>query len=374
MLDLEPESAIALGHFEEGRIVRSAARISTHLYARARMLFVFSEGARAILTQRRGVDPARVRVLTGGVDTQLFRPKDPDPVRARKLGCEGSLVVMYTGTFGRLQHLGTMLEAVQMLRAQAASSSSWWATAKSAPSSKRCAGSSRSRNMCPYVPPRPTEEVPDLLALADVCVTNVRRAEFHDGIVPAKLLEYLACGKAIVAGIGGESRRILENEGAGIAVPPRMRALAAAVSELRRPGAPRAHGGRGSPSRRGALLARARRSDLAGGTAPGGSFVVTPAVSSWRPAVWCPHGHDERDDRRSRELVPGDRAAFLGRPGATARDWHVPTAATLRAHRNACHLLRAGRQRGCIPPTDPRGGCRGHEVGVHGYSQNSSIA
>lgn len=66
---------------------------------------------------------------------------------------------------------------------------------------------------------RPAEEMPRLIAIADVCVVTLRRSPAFALTVPGRVQTYLACGKPIVASMDGEGARIIEESGAGIAVP-----------------------------------------------------------------------------------------------------------------------------------------------------------
>ena len=89
----------------------------------------------------------------------------------------------------------------------------------------------------------PIEEVPQLLARADVCVTNLLPDPYLEKIVSVKVFEYLACGKPVVGALRGEGARVLEESGGGITVPPGdAQAMAAAILELHAPRAPRALG------------------------------------------------------------------------------------------------------------------------------------
>ena len=51
--------------------------------------------------------------------------------------------------------------------------------------------------------------------------------------IPAKIQSYLACGRPIIAGLDGEGARVIEEAGAGVAVPAEHPiALASAVLEM----------------------------------------------------------------------------------------------------------------------------------------------
>ena len=49
---------------------------------------------------------------------------------------------------------------------------------------------------------------------------------------PTKLVEYLAMGRPVVAGDHPDQRRVIEDSGAGVIVPPTAEAFAAAISAL----------------------------------------------------------------------------------------------------------------------------------------------
>src|SRR5262249_30586881 len=79
----------------------------------------------------------------------------------------------------------------------------------------------------------PIEEVPYLLARADVCVTNLLPDAYLEKIVSVKVFEYLACGKPVVGGLRGEGARVLAESGGGVAVEPGdPQAMADAVRTL----------------------------------------------------------------------------------------------------------------------------------------------
>src|SRR5213076_1212702 len=80
---------------------------------------------------------------------------------------------------------------------------------------------------------RPIEDVPYLLARADVCVTSLLPDPYLEKIVSVKIFEYLACEKPVVAALRGEGARVIEESGGGIAIAPAdAPAMADAIREL----------------------------------------------------------------------------------------------------------------------------------------------
>jgi glycosyltransferase involved in cell wall biosynthesis len=77
---------------------------------------------------------------------------------------------------------------------------------------------------------RAPDEMPSLLASADVLLVSLISDPVFALTVPGKLQSYLACGKPIVAALEGEGKKVVEESGAGVVCrPDDAAALAQAV-------------------------------------------------------------------------------------------------------------------------------------------------
>ena len=82
------------------------------------------------------------------------------------------------------------------------------------------------------LPGVPNAEMPELLAAADICLVPRRKSPPLAALIPAKMSEYLAAGKVVVASVAGEAAQILAEAG-GVVVPPEdSGSLAAAIAAL----------------------------------------------------------------------------------------------------------------------------------------------
>jgi glycosyltransferase involved in cell wall biosynthesis len=76
--------------------------------------------------------------------------------------------------------------------------------------------------------------MPRFFALADALLVTLRREPIFSFTIPSKIQSYLACGRPVIAALDGEGARVVEEAGAGYAVPPEdPAALAAAVLRMR---------------------------------------------------------------------------------------------------------------------------------------------
>ena len=55
---------------------------------------------------------------------------------------------------------------------------------------------------------------------ADLCLVTLQDIPLFDGAIPTKLIDYMACGKAVLCGIRGEAREIVGQAQAGVAFEP----------------------------------------------------------------------------------------------------------------------------------------------------------
>ena len=233
LLDLEPESAIAVGHYApRSPIVRFARRLSDFLYSRAAAVIAFSEGARRVLVEDRRLPEEKVALVTAGVDTDLFAPRDPDERLRRELLEGGSFLVLYTGTIGRIHALETLVEAAAQLRDRPDVRFAVVGDGERRAALEELARA-KGLDAVRFLGPRPTEEIPALIAAADLCVTTTKRAALHEQVLPAKVFEYMAAGRPVLLGMEGECVDLVVGAGAGIAVPSEApAALASAIRAL----------------------------------------------------------------------------------------------------------------------------------------------
>ena len=143
-----------------------------------------------------GVPPQRIVVIPNGVDGDLFRP---EPVVRR----DETPTILYVGTLADWQGLATLIEATSLVLTQR-------------PVRLRILGQGRKRQRKALTRqirklgleervilsgPVSHAQVPDAIGKAAVCVAPLGYNERNvvQGCCPIKILEYMACGRPIVA-------------------------------------------------------------------------------------------------------------------------------------------------------------------------------
>ena len=96
------------------------------------------------------------------------------------------------------------------------------------------------------LPSVPHDQVPALLAAADICLVPLRDVPLFSSFIPSKMFECLAAGRAVVGAVAGEAAQILREAGRGWCRLADSAALAGRDPGTRgRPAAPRGDGRQG---------------------------------------------------------------------------------------------------------------------------------
>ena len=221
--DLWPDEVIAVGAAREGSLPVRVLRLIERSMYRSADIVTCTTPAFADTVAERGVGEEKSRLLPNGADLELFRPLPRENEVAAQYDFGDRLVVMYSGLLGIKHGLETLIEAAALLRDRA---DVVFFVRGEGPRREALEAQARELGLTNVIfgGERPIEEVPYLLARADVCVTNLLPDAYLEKIVSVKVFEYLACEKPVVGGLRGEGARVLEESGGGVAVEPRRRA------------------------------------------------------------------------------------------------------------------------------------------------------
>ena len=230
--DLWPDEVVAVGAAREGSLpVRALRSIERWMYRSADVVTCTTR-AFADTVAERGVGEEKRRLLPNGADVELFRPLPHENDVAARYPFGDRLVVMYSGLLGIKHGLETVIEAAALLRDR---EDVVFFLRGEGPRREALETQVRELGVTNVLfgGELPIEEVPYLLARADVCVTNLLPDAYLEKIVSVKVFEYLACGKPVVGGLRGEGARVLAESGGGVAVEPGdPQAMADAVRTL----------------------------------------------------------------------------------------------------------------------------------------------
>ena len=230
--DLWPAIFVELGILRNRTIIRALERVELAAYGAADVVVTVTDGFRDDVIAR-GVPAQKVHTIFNGADVGRFHvsPEAAAAQRARLAADAGELVVLYAGAHGISHGLVSVADAAAKLRDEAVRFVFVGEGAAKRDLANRVAELGLSNvTMLPGVP---HEDVPALLAAADVCLAPLRDVPLFATFVPSKIFEYLAAGRPVIGAVTGEPAAILRRAGAVVVPPEDPGALADAIRELR---------------------------------------------------------------------------------------------------------------------------------------------
>ena len=223
--DLWPESLSATGAVKSGWILKLIGSMVRKIYRACDHVLVQSRGfiEPAI---RAGADPQRISYFPNWAE-DFYIPKKPS---VTEISIPEGFKVMFAGNMGAAQSLDTIVEAMRTLKDKA---SIRWIMIGDGRRKQwmqdRVKEYGLDDTVC-FTGRLPPEHMPDYFAHANVMLATLADDEIFSYTVPAKIQTYMACGKPLIVALNGEGNRIVQESGAGYAVPAGDgRALADAV-------------------------------------------------------------------------------------------------------------------------------------------------
>jgi len=227
--DLWPAFAIEVGVLRNPLLVRASLWLEGFLYRRADRVIVNSPGYIEHVS-RRG---ARwVELIPNGADPDMFDPQSEGADFQQKYSLDGRFIVLYAGAHGMSNDLQVVLQAASQLLDQPEIYFLFLGDGKEKSSLVSQAQKLGLGNVL-FLPPVPKLEMSQALAAADACIAILKPIPLYKTTYPNKVFDYMAAGRPVILAIDGVIREVVEQSGAGIAVPPGdPGALAEAIRRL----------------------------------------------------------------------------------------------------------------------------------------------
>lgn len=233
--DLWPESLSATRMVKSGWVLRQVERLVRLIYKGCDRILVQS---RAFIGPigRLGVDVRKIEYFPNSAE-ELYRPVTPREGAVEYAKLPDGFRIMFAGNIGAAQDFDTILATAERLKSNpdihwvVLGDGRMAAWVRQEVNRRGLGGSVH------LLGQHPIETMPYFFALADVMLVTLRRDPIFSLTVPSKVQSYLACARPIVAALDGEGARIVEEAGAGVAVPAQdTDRLAKAVLDMyRRP-------------------------------------------------------------------------------------------------------------------------------------------
>ncbi len=217
--DLWPASAVQMGILKNRQLIGIMAWMERVLYNQSVRIVALTEGIRDDICSR-GWPKSKVELVTCGVDFDKLYPDAPGAAFIRqKYGWQDKKIVLYFGALGEANNLPVILRAAQRLQAQQDIVFVLIGDGMKRVETEKQVSELGLKNIL-VLPPVPKDDARLFINAADLCLVTLRDIPLFEGAIPTKLIDYMACGKAVLCGIRGEAQRIVDDADAGVAFEP----------------------------------------------------------------------------------------------------------------------------------------------------------
>ena len=219
--DIWPESIRAVGAMKGTMVLDFLEKVELFLYRRASAIVSVTNAFRDNLI-RRGISGSKIYVITNGVDTGRFFPRDKDAQLVERFGLSGKFVAGYIGAHGMAHALDTVLDVAKRLKNDP--SGERFCFILLGDGANKGALMERARkeglNNVIFLDTVPKEEVSRYWSILDAAIIHLKKTSLFTSVIPSKLFECMAMGIPVLHGVLGESAMIVEREGVGIVFEP----------------------------------------------------------------------------------------------------------------------------------------------------------
>jgi colanic acid biosynthesis glycosyl transferase WcaI len=230
--DLWPASIIAVGAMHPNFYLQLMEKLELFLYHRSASVAALTHAFKKNLIKR-GIPANKISVVINGVDLWRYAPQSRDVNLAKAWGLENKFVFGYVGTHGMAHGLLNILNAAELLKHR--DDIRFLFVGDGAERTALIAHAKKLQlNNIVFLPPQPKEMMPKVWSLCNVALVHLKNTPAFAEVIPSKMFEAMGMGLPILMALpSGEATEILEQDGAGITIPPEdPKALADAVQQL----------------------------------------------------------------------------------------------------------------------------------------------
>ncbi|MGI9227416.1 MAG: glycosyltransferase family 4 protein [Gammaproteobacteria bacterium] len=214
--DLWPESLSATGAVKSEFLLTIVNRLVNYIYHSCDLILVQSKAFIESIKSF-GIDGDRIRYFPNSAE-KMYKPIANSNVDINNNLPDGFRIV-FAGNIGAAQSMRTIIDAADILKDQPLIQ---WVIIGQGRMKRWLEDEVKRRGLGKHIHllgQKTLEEMPYYFSAADILVATLKRDPIFSLTVPSKIQSYLACAKPIVVAIDGEVTNVIEESGAGIAVP-----------------------------------------------------------------------------------------------------------------------------------------------------------
>ena len=217
--DLWPESIAGnTGITKTSFIYRVFEYIEMFIYRHSKKIIVFTDSFKKNISKR-GIDTSKIEVIVNGANIDLFKETSYNIHLATSLEIKDKFVVGYIGTHGLSQGLTNAVLSAQYLGDE---NIHFLFVGEGAEKKKMLKEASNLKlTNITFLTWQERKKMPEFWSICDVGLVHLKNNPVFKTVIPSKIFEIMACGKAIVyCGPESDGSSILKKYNCGLCIKP----------------------------------------------------------------------------------------------------------------------------------------------------------
>jgi len=212
--DLWPEIIfIQLDNMKKGFLSFLLEKIELFLYKDCDLVISLTNSYKENLI-RRGINKNKIKVITNGVNLELFKYSNFNIKRNKK----NVLTVGYIGTHGISQGLDFILNSISLLKIKDFEFQ-FIGSGACRENLIRLSQKLELKNVT-FINEQERKNIPNYYSNIDVALVCLKKNEIFERVIPSKIFEACAMGKPILLGVDGEAKFLVDKYKAGVFFSP----------------------------------------------------------------------------------------------------------------------------------------------------------
>lgn len=216
--DIWPESIRVVGAMKNQTVFKLLEKLELYLYSKADAIVAVTHSFKDALTDR-GVESSKIHVITNGVDTAHYYPRDKDIELENFYDLKNKFVVGYIGTHGLAHSLDTIIDCAAFFRNSYKEKNNFvflFIGDGAEKSRLRIRKKTEDLENVLFIDSVSKSEIIRYWSLLDCSVIHLRKSELFETVIPSKMFESMGMGIPLLHGVAGESADIVLKENVGL--------------------------------------------------------------------------------------------------------------------------------------------------------------
>lgn len=217
--DLWPESIVAVGAMQKGRIYKALEKFELFLYKQSNKVIALTQAFKDNLVARK-INPEKIQVVINGVDLSRYSLQERSAEIIDKYNLKNKFVIGYIGTLGMAHGLENVLHAAEKLQHENDIVFMFVGAGADQDKLQQQAATMQLNNVL-FIPRQSKQDILKYWSVCDLAMIHLKNSKVFKTVIPSKLFEAMAMGLPIIlVAPDGEATKLIHANNSGVWLYP----------------------------------------------------------------------------------------------------------------------------------------------------------